>query len=119
MLVQLGRGTLLWNYHKMRLRRTEGPPRDARLSSQGTDPFQTPYPKHTARPTVPPHQAQLWSQDATHGGGGHIPPLDKEGKRFIQEVCGIFLFYARAIDDGILPALSALASQQAQPTEKR
>jgi hypothetical protein len=45
------------------------------------------------------------------------PPLDKEGKRFIQEVCGTFLFYARGIDGGILPALSALASQQAQPTE--
>jgi hypothetical protein len=47
----------------------------------------------------------------------HPPPLDKEGKRFIQEVCGTFLFYARGIDGGILPALSALASQQAQPTE--
>jgi hypothetical protein len=45
------------------------------------------------------------------------PPLDKEGKRFIQEVCGTFLFYAHGIDGGILPALSALASQQAQPTE--
>jgi hypothetical protein len=45
------------------------------------------------------------------------PPLDKEGKRFIQEVCGTFLFYARGIDGGILPALSALASQQARPTE--
>ena len=45
------------------------------------------------------------------------PPLNKEGKRFIQEVCGTFLFYARAIDGGILPALSALALQQAQPME--
>jgi len=45
------------------------------------------------------------------------PPLDKEGKLFIQEVCGTFLFYARAIDGGILPALSALALQQAQPME--
>ena len=47
----------------------------------------------------------------------HPPPLDKEGKRFIQEVCETFLFYARAIDGGILPALSALKSQQAQPME--
>ena len=45
------------------------------------------------------------------------PPLDKAGKKFIQEVCGTFLFLARGIDGGILPALSALASQQAQPTE--
>jgi hypothetical protein len=45
------------------------------------------------------------------------PPLDKTGKKFIQEVCRTFLFLARSIDGGILPALSALASQQAQPTE--
>jgi hypothetical protein len=45
------------------------------------------------------------------------PPLDKAGKKFIQEVCGTFLFLARGIDGGILLALSALALQQAQPTE--
>ena len=45
------------------------------------------------------------------------PPLDKAGKKFIQEVCGTFLFLAHSIDGGILPALSALASQQARPTE--
>jgi hypothetical protein len=107
----------LRTHYKMGLQRIEGPPFDARLSSQGTDLFYTPYPIHTARPAVPPHHAQLWSQDATHGGGEHFPPLDKEGKRFIQEVCGTFLFYARGIDGGILPALSALALQQAQRTE--
>jgi len=46
------------------------------------------------------------------------PPLDKAGKKFIQEVCGVFLFLARGIDGGILPALSSLASQQANPTER-
>ena len=45
------------------------------------------------------------------------PPLDKADKKIIQEVCGTFLFLAHGIDGGILPALSALASQQAQPTE--
>jgi hypothetical protein len=47
------------------------------------------------------------------------PPLDTEGKKYIQEVCGTFLFYARGIDGGILPALSALASQQAKPTKNK
>ena len=46
------------------------------------------------------------------------PPLDKEGKRFIQEVCGTFLFYGQGVNGTILTALSALASQQATPTEK-
>ncbi len=46
------------------------------------------------------------------------PLLDKAGQKFIQEVCGVFLFLARRVDDGLLPALSALASQQANPTEQ-
>jgi hypothetical protein len=46
------------------------------------------------------------------------PPLDKDGKKFIQEVCGVFLFLARGVDGGLLPPLSALASQQANPTEE-
>ena len=37
--------------------------------------------------------------------------------RFIQEVAGTFLFYARVIDSTMLTALSALASKQANPTE--
>ena len=45
------------------------------------------------------------------------PALDKKGKRFIQQVCGKFLFYGRAVDSTILTAISAIASQQAQPTE--
>jgi hypothetical protein len=44
------------------------------------------------------------------------PPLNKAGKKFIQEVCGVFLFLARRVDGGLLPAHSALASQKANPT---
>jgi hypothetical protein len=46
------------------------------------------------------------------------PPLDKAGKKLIQEVCGVFLFLARRVDGGLLPALSTLASQQANPTKQ-
>ena len=46
------------------------------------------------------------------------PPLDKDDKKFIQEVTGTFLYYARAIDSTMLTALSALASEQASPTQK-
>jgi hypothetical protein len=45
------------------------------------------------------------------------PKLNKDEKRFIQEVTGTFLFYARALDSTMLTALSALASEQANPTE--
>jgi hypothetical protein len=46
------------------------------------------------------------------------PPLDKAGKKFNQEVCKVFLFLACGVDGGLLPALSALAPQQANPTER-
>jgi hypothetical protein len=45
-------------------------------------------------------------------------PLDKLGKKFIQEVTGVFLYLARAVDSTMLTPLSALASEQAAPTEK-
>jgi hypothetical protein len=46
------------------------------------------------------------------------PALYKASKKFIQEVCGVFLYLAREVNKGLLPALSSLASQQANPTEK-
>jgi hypothetical protein len=46
------------------------------------------------------------------------PPLDKVGTKFIQEVCGVFLFLAHGVDGGLLPTLSTLASQQTNPTEQ-
>lgn len=45
------------------------------------------------------------------------PKLNKADKKFIQEVTGTFLYYARAIDSTMLTALSALASKQSDPTE--
>ena len=44
--------------------------------------------------------------------------LTKEEKTFIQEVVGVFLFYARAVDCTMLAALGSIASQQAKPTQK-
>ena len=43
--------------------------------------------------------------------------LGPEGKLFIQQVTSTFLYYARAFDSTMLVALSAIASDQAAPTE--
>jgi hypothetical protein len=43
------------------------------------------------------------------------PLLDKNGKKFIQQVCGKFLFYGRAFGSTLLVPLSAIASQSARP----
>ncbi len=68
-----------------------------------------PYPH--AKPNYGAKTQHATAEDTT-------PPLHKVGKKFIQEVCGVFLFLARGVDGGLLPALSALASQQANPTEQ-
>ena len=46
------------------------------------------------------------------------PKLGPEDKRFIQQVTGTFLYYARAVDSTMLVALSAKAAQQTNPTEE-
>ena len=45
------------------------------------------------------------------------PALDKKGKKFIQQVCGKFLFLGRAVDSTLLCPISAIASQSSKPTE--
>ena len=45
------------------------------------------------------------------------PELDRKAAIFIMQVTGVFLYYARAVDGLMLPALSAIASEQAKPTE--
>jgi hypothetical protein len=44
------------------------------------------------------------------------PALDVAGEKFIQKVCGTFLFYGRAVDSTLLMPISAIASQSAKPT---
>ena len=79
--------------------------------------FQHPPP---IKPQIPPHP----SAKKTYGAKvqyanppDEAPALDKAVKRFIQEVTGVFLFLARAVDGTMLTPLSALASEQASPTE--
>ena len=46
------------------------------------------------------------------------PLLSKKDITYIQSVTGSFLYYDRALDHTILPALNELASEQANPTQK-
>ena len=47
----------------------------------------------------------------------HSPLLDEKRKKVVQQVIGTCLYYARAVDCTILPAMSNIASQQANATE--
>jgi hypothetical protein len=46
------------------------------------------------------------------------PPLNKEDTKYIQAVAGTLLYYGRAVDNTILTSLSAVAREQAKPTQK-
>ncbi len=46
------------------------------------------------------------------------PLLTKEEAKYVQAVAGTLLYYAQAVDSTILPALSAIATEQAKPMEK-
>jgi hypothetical protein len=46
------------------------------------------------------------------------PPVNPTEKKFIQKVCGKFLFYGRAVDSTVLTPISAIASQSANPTKE-
>eukprot|EP00804_Cyclotella_cryptica_P012915 CCRYP_002273-RA/>CCRYP_002273-RA protein AED:0.38 eAED:0.38 QI:0/0/0/1/0/0/3/0/465 len=70
-----------------------------------TKPQHQPYP-HTRAPTAPSNKDPDLST-----------PLNKQDTTFIQEVIGVFLYYARAVDCTMLTALSSLATQQANPTQ--
>ena len=43
--------------------------------------------------------------------------LDKEGKLFVQQVLGTFLYYAQAVDSTMLVAFSTIATDEARPPE--
>ncbi len=45
------------------------------------------------------------------------PKLSKANKKRIKQIVGSFLYYARTVNPTILMAVSAIASQQALPTE--
>jgi hypothetical protein len=45
-------------------------------------------------------------------------PINPTEKKFIQKLCGKFLFYGRAVDSTVLTPISAIASQSANPTKE-
>eukprot|EP00804_Cyclotella_cryptica_P025200 CCRYP_010319-RE/>CCRYP_010319-RE protein AED:0.37 eAED:0.32 QI:0/-1/0/1/-1/0/1/0/410 len=77
---------------------------------------------HHPKPTKPQHHPYP-SAPCTYGSKQQLcatadtsPAMGKQQKTFVQEVIGVFLYYARAVDCTMLTALGTLATQQANPT---
>jgi hypothetical protein len=65
-----------------------------------------------------PHQPINYGAKTQHTKEeDNTPLLNKDKKKFVQEVTGVFLFYARAVDSTMLVALSAIAAEQGAPRE--
>ena len=70
-------------------------------------------PQHAPHPWTKPvfgAQVQFAPKDDTS------PPLSTKDATFIQSVTGSLLYYARAVDPTILPALNEIATKQSKPT---
>ena len=61
-----------------------------------------PYIKRSSQPQLP-------TTDTT-------PLLDANDTKFIQQVCGVFLYYSRAVDPTMLTPISKISPAQANPT---
>ena len=65
-----------------------------------------------------PHAPRTYGATQQFAETQHNSPLlNKTDKIFVQEVIGVFLYYARAVDCTMLPALGSLATQQVAPTQ--
>jgi hypothetical protein len=73
-----------------------------------------------ARPQHAPHQwtQPAYSQKLQLALIDETPKLDKTGIHFVQSCAGSLLYYARAVDATMLPAINETSSSQALPTQK-
>jgi hypothetical protein len=99
-------GTIKWNYNRQRVHLSM-PNYVNRALAQ----FQhTPPQKQQDHPY--PHVKPMYGAKKQYSQvEDNFPTLNKAGKKFIQEVCGVFLYLAQAYNGGLLPVQSSLASQ--------
>ena len=65
-----------------------------------------------------PHVKPTYGAKVHYAAGkDKSPAVSPAKKKFIQEVTGTFLYYARAIEATMIPALGSIATQHVSPTE--
>ena len=75
--------------------------------------------KSPKQPQYAPHRWSLLSygQKIQEVMEDQSTPLDKPNIKKVQSIAGTFLYYGRAVDPTILPALTDIAAAQSAPTE--
>ena len=71
-----------------------------------------------ARPQHAPHQwtKPVYGQKIQYANSDTSGKLDPKGTQRVQSIAGTFLYYGRAQDPTILPALNEISNNQASPT---
>jgi len=78
--------------------------------------------KHKS-PSKAQHVPHKWNKPA-YGQKAQLAPIDtspllsKEEMKYVQKCVGALLYYARAVEPCILPAINEISGQQAAPTEQ-
>eukprot|EP00804_Cyclotella_cryptica_P024120 CCRYP_007338-RA/>CCRYP_007338-RA protein AED:0.33 eAED:0.33 QI:0/-1/0/1/-1/1/1/0/187 len=105
--------TITWDY----LCTTTSSSLYARLLSKSWPPVPPSCSHQTTTTTVYPHTVRTYGAKQQFAESKDNPPLlNKTDKTFVQKIIGVFLYYARAVDCTMLPALGSLATQQSAPT---
>ena len=114
----MGGQTIHWNHARLGLQEKAGALMNARLCKKALEQFE--HSKPTKRQDAHfPHTPQNYGAIKQYAKSeSTAPALDKKDKQFIQQVCGKFLFYGRAVDSTVLTPISTIASQQDNPTEE-
>eukprot|EP00804_Cyclotella_cryptica_P012262 CCRYP_013844-RA/>CCRYP_013844-RA protein AED:0.25 eAED:0.25 QI:0/0/0/1/0/0/2/0/707 len=103
--------TLDWDYGKRRVHLSM-PGYVKKALSQ----FQHPTPQTPQHAPFPATPINYGARQQYAKAPSTATPLDPKGKKFIQQVCGKFLFLGRAVDPTLLCPISAIASQSSKPT---
>jgi hypothetical protein len=102
----------------MGLHKPQGLSAHARIPGQSITTFQTRNAEVKTN-SPHPHIAPQYGAKAQYAEeADSSPPLGKERTKFVQVAAGTLLYYGRAVDNTILPAFSAIATEQAKPTVK-
>ena len=100
---RMGRLSIHRNHIGLGLQTTSSPPSMPGYAKKALKQFKF---KHTARKkqnqTFPSAIIQYGATKQYAKGESKSPRLDKAGKKFIQQVCGKFLFLGRAMDSTLL-----------------
>ena len=101
----------------MGLRKRLGPLIHAGICATSTQALST-HTNEEANNQPSPHTTIKYGAKIQYAKQDSTAPINPTEKKFIQKVCGKFLFHGQAVDSTVLTSISAIALQSANPTKE-